>query len=101
MILVVAWTRGALPPLVQSVRGVGIRGRVGPPRLLSNAEQPYFPSRRNRNRIREQIGRLGIASTSVGVEEWQKKSRAHHHAISARQREVDGARVDGNLRRSG
>ena len=90
-IFVVACTRGVLLPLVQSVRVVGIRRRAGPPRLLSNAEQPHFPSRRNTNRIREQIGRLGIAGTSFGAGEWLKESRAHHHAYLARNvREMGG-----------
>ena len=87
--------------LCRAARVVGIRGRPGPPRLLSNAEQPHFPSRRNTNCIREQIGRLGIAGTSFGVEGWPKESKAHHHANSARKREGDGGRVDGILRSSG
>ena len=70
-----AWTRVVLFSLVQSVRVVGIRGTVrSTPQVLFNAEQPHFLSRRSIHRIREQIGRLGIAGTSLGVESGQERS---------------------------
>ena len=80
---------------------MGIRGRSGPHRVCLTWNSVTFLHEGSTARIREQIGRLGIASTYFGVEEWPNETRAHHHEISASKREGDGRRVDGNLRSTG